>query len=352
VRPVWTLALQNQLTVAPAYADSHAYFAIEAGRIVAYDLENGRREWIASAAPEHDLAAGDGLLFIVEAGTVRAVRAADGTTVWQLPSIGMLTVAPVWDNGWLVLATITGDVVAVRGVDGELMWRRAVGSPAHAQPSLAADRLYVPAADGRIVAMRVETGDTIWERRLPQPATALLALDDRIYAGSTDNYFYAIDTDQGDIQWRWRTGADVVGVPVVDERNVYFVSFDNVLRALSRKTGAQQWVRLLPLRPTRGPLQVDDLLIVSGIAPGVHAYNMSNGSPAGDFPAEGEIAAAPYTIPYPSSGLPQVLLVRRDIAKGATATLFTRRLEMALSRFQPPTDAVWVIPMPGAGEEK
>ena len=127
------------------------------------------------------------------------------------------------------------------------------GTPSRA---LAADRVYVPLADGRIVALRIDTGDVVWERRLGGPTTGLLALDDRVYAGSNDNFFYALDAADGRVAWRWRTGADVVGVPVVDERNVYFVSLDNVLRALSRRTGVQQWARLLPLRPTRGPLKL------------------------------------------------------------------------------------------------
>ena len=109
-------------------------------------------------------------------------------------------------------------------------------------------------------------------------ATGLLALDERVYAGSNDNFFYALEAADGRIAWRWRTGADVVGVPVADERNIYFVSLDNVLRALSRRTGVQRWARLLPIRPTRGPQKVEPALIVSGIAPTLRAYNMATGS--------------------------------------------------------------------------
>jgi len=49
VRTVWTLALNNQLTAPPVYDGSHAYFAIEGDRLVAYELEHGRQEWIAPA---------------------------------------------------------------------------------------------------------------------------------------------------------------------------------------------------------------------------------------------------------------------------------------------------------------
>jgi len=180
-----------------------------------------------------------------------------------------------------------------------------------------------------------------WEHRLSGPATGLLAQDDRLYAGSKDNYFYALRADDGHVAWRWRTGADVVGVPVLDERNVYFVSLDNALRALSRKTGVQQWIRLLPLRPTRGPLRVERTLIVSGIAPTLRAYNMKDGMPAGEVPGSGELAGSPYGEPGTSIGPPQVLMVTRDIAKGATATLFMRQLD-------PPLSAP--APLPNAGK--
>jgi hypothetical protein len=141
----------------------------------------------------------------------------------------------------------------------------------------------------------------------------------------------------GQVAWRWRTGADGVGIPVVDERNVYFVSLDNVLRALSRKTGVQQWVRPLPLRPTRGPLKVARTLVVSGIAPTLLAYNIKDGTPAGQLPAGGELAGSPYAAPPSSGGPLQLVVVMHDIAKGATAILFSRQLD-------PPVAAPGLLP--------
>ena len=331
IRTVWTLALNNQLIAPPAYFESHAYFAIEGDRLVAYDLEGGRQEWIVPAHPEFEPAVGDGLLFIVDPTSLTALRAKDGSVAWQLPAMGALAVPPVWDNGWLIIATHAGEVLAFRASDGHLVWRRDLGTPAHAPPSLAADRVYVPTDDGRIVALRVDTGDVAWEHRLAGPATGLLGADDRLFAGSSDNFFYALHTADGTVAWRWRTGGDVVGIPVVDERNVYFVSLDNVLRALSRKTGVQQWVRLLPLRPTRGPLRVARTLIVSGVAPTLRAYNMTDGTPAGDVPTTGELAGSPHGESNGPAGSPELVVVTRDIAKGATATLFMRQLDPAPS---------------------
>jgi outer membrane protein assembly factor BamB len=320
----------------------HAYFAIEGGRLVAYELKSGRQEWIASVEARLEPAVGDGLIFIPQTTSLTALHLNDGTVAWRLPDLGQLSVPPVWDNGWLVLATKLGEVLALRAIDGHLVWRRDLVSPAHAAPSLAADRVYVPVDDGRIVALQVDTGDVAWERRLGGPATGLLAQDDRVFAGSSDHYFYALRSDDGRVDWRWRTGADVVGIPVVDERNAYFVSLDNALRALSRKTGVQQWVRLLPIRPTRGPLRVDRTLVVSGIAPGLRGYDMKDGTAAGELPAAGEQAGSPYAVPMALSALPQVLVVTRDIARGATATLFMRNLDPPLGPITVPTYGIKV----------
>ena len=44
------------------------------------------------------------------------------------------------------------------------------------------------------------------------------------------------------------------GMPIADDHRVYFVAFDNVLRALNLNSGVQQWMRPLALRPAWGPV--------------------------------------------------------------------------------------------------
>lgn len=327
VQTLWTLPLNNQLTAAPAYDERHGYFAIEGNRIVAYDLSRGAQIWIAAAQPLTDLVTGEDLLFVAEPGALVARRVSDGQPEWQLPFGDTLAVPPVWDNGWLVVATIDGGVLAFRARDGHLVWRRDIGTRAEARPALAADRIYVPLADGRVAALRVDSGMPVWERRLGGPATDMLALDERVYSGSKDNFLYCLDATDGHVEWRWRTGGDLVGVPVVDEHNVYFVSLDNVLRALSRKSGVQRWMRGLPLRPTHGPLQAGAMLLVTGLEPILRTYNVKDGTPAGDLDTGGELAAPPHRVSTRSSAVPEIVVVTRNIAKGATVTLLGRRIE-------------------------
>jgi outer membrane protein assembly factor BamB len=304
----WTLALNVQLSAAPAFDARNAYFALAGDQIVSYALATGAQVWATTARTQSNLAV------------------VDGRVAWRLPFSETLAQAPVWDNGWLVLVTKQPAVLAFRATDGALIWRRELRAAAHAAPALAADRVYIPTEDGHVVALRVDTGAPVWDRRLGGPPSEILALDNRLYVGSKDNFFYCLEAIDGAVGWRFRTGADVAGLPAIDERNVYLVSLDNVLRALSRASGVQRWIRPLPLRPIGGPIKAGDTLVVSGIA-GVRGYNINDGSAAGEAPVDGELATPPRLVSTANAALPLFLVVTRDIAKGASATLMGRDID-------------------------
>jgi len=344
VRTVWTLDLHSRLTQPPAYDDERGFFAIEQDRIVAYDLRTGTQKWIAAATARMPLAAGGGLLFVVEPSMLTALRTADGSIAWQLPFADTLAVHPVWDNGWLIAATAADEMLAFRAADGELIWRRAIGAAAHAAPALAADRVYVPTEDGRVIALQVETGEPVWERRVGGAANDILPLGDRLYVGSKDNNFYCLLTRDGTIDWKWRTGADVIGTPVADDRHVYFLALDNVLRSLDQKSGGQQWKTSLPLRPTSGPLKAGDTLIVSGLAPSMRGYATKDGKAAGEIAVGADLAAPSYFTPHGADGLPMIIAVTQDIAKGSSVTAITRAIEPALAPMGPLPGLVPVNP--------
>jgi outer membrane protein assembly factor BamB len=361
VENVWGLALNNPLTAAPAYSGSQAFFSIDGNRLVAYELAAGTRQWIVAAHPEMPPAAGGGLVFLREADRLRALRAGDGSVAWELPLADKLAIHPVWDNGWLILALATGEVRALRATDGHQIWSRDLSSPAHAAPALSGDRVYVPTTDHRIVALNVESGEPIWERRLGGAVNDILALDERIFAGSLDNFFYCVMAEDGRVDWRWRTGGDVIGKPIADERYVYFVALDNVLRAMNLVSGGQRWMRPLPIRPAWGPVRAGSTIVVAGQTPPLRAYNLKDGVaagtltgivPQGEEPAaavgsapappkknanpfaalaaDAEVAAAPYVLEDALTRAPRLLMLFREIAKGATATLVTHSIEPAL----------------------
>lgn len=327
IRAEWTIALNHGLTAPPAYDATRAYFPIESDQIVAYDLVSGKRLWIAPARTTIEPAAGGDLLFVVLPQTIAALRAGDGSVAWELPLAEPLAAPPVWDNGWLVAATAAGSLLAIRAADGSLLWRVDMGAAASARPVLGADRVYVPLSDGRVVALALEDGKSVWEHKLGGAATDLLPLEDRLFVGSKDNFFYCLRTRDGSPEWRWRTGADIIGVPVVDEHNVYFVSLDNVLRALHRSNGVQQWKRPLPLRPNTGPVKVGDSLIVSGPGMSLPGFSLKDGTPTGQIALPTEPAAPPHLFERAAPALPSLVVCTQDLATGATVRAVTRSID-------------------------
>jgi len=314
-------------SAAPVFDKTHAFFPIEGGHVVAYDLVTGDQTWIVPIAATSRPAASPNLLFIVESKAIDAVRVENGSTAWQLPFAEPLAAPLAWDNGWLVAVTIDGDVLAFRASDGDLVWRRNIGSPAHASPALAADRVYVPTEDGRVVALGIETGARIWEHRLGGASSDILALDERLYVGSKDNFFYCLSTKDGEQAWRFPTGGDVIGLPLVDEHSVYFVSLDNVLRALNRGNGNQRWRKVLPLRPTTGPIRAGETIIVTGLAETLPAFAVKDGSNAGELTPGGEVVAPPHILEIPGIYGPVVIAITRDVVKGATVSAHARSIE-------------------------
>jgi outer membrane protein assembly factor BamB len=334
-RTIWTLALNNALIAPPAFGTGGAYFPIEGGRLAAYDLVSGTQRWVVSAAMQSEPASGDGLIFVAESGGLVALRETDGSVRWRLPFAESLAVPLVWDNQRLIAADTTGGIHLIRAADGHLIWEQNVGAQVHARPALAADRIYLPTLDGRIVALRIDTGTVVWEHLLGGAPNDILVPDDRLYVGSNDHFLYCLHTETGAIAWRWRTGADVIGLPVADDQRVYFVSLDNVLRGLSRRSGSQLWKRVLPFRPIAGPIHAADALIVSGLAPTLLAFNAKDGSPAGDISTAGGLASIPRIVKTPEMPNPLLVIVTNDMVKGATVTVMTRSIDPINAPFAP-----------------
>ena len=344
LKPLWTLALNNGLTAPPAFDATRGFFPLDGDQIAAYNLVTGALLWVMPAGTRVEPATGDDLVFVFEPGVLAARHAESGEVAWKLPFTDTLAVPPVWDNGWLITASTSGEVMAFRAKDGQLIWRRNVGAALHARPALSADRVYLPMTDSRVVALHIETGAPLWDRRLGGAANDILALDERIYLGSQDKYMYCLNTKDGAVEWRWPTGGPVIGLPVVDKRTVFFVSLDNVLRALNRSSGVQRWKSALPLRPASGPLKAGDTLLVAGVSPVLRAYRVQDGKAAGDLSTGGELGAPPRLFAQPSQAFPIVVAVTRDIVKGSTVMAWTRSVEPTVGAIAPLPDLIPMSP--------
>ena len=335
VTELWNLPLNNLLLTPPAFKDDRGYFPIGDGQLAAYDVRHGTLLWIAPVHVQFQPVLGEHLIFIVESNAIVALRDNTGVEAWRVTLNEPLAAPVTCHNGWLVATTsASGSVLAYRASDGALMWRQDLDAPTHASVAIADNRVYVPMQDSRIIALQVDTGEPVWEHRLGGPPNDILATADFVYAGSTDNFFYALRVRDGTIAWRWPTGGDVVGRPVADKRLVYFVSFDNVLRALDKNTGNLRWKRPLSFRPTRGLVVMGDAVIASGISRAASAFWMKDGAPLGNLAGAGdELAAQPH--PVTGEGFPIVVLTSRDLDRGTVVSTWTRGIEPRVQPIAP-----------------
>jgi outer membrane protein assembly factor BamB len=298
VEIAWKATLPAPPAGAPSVDASQAYFPLRDGTLTARFLADGSAAWTVPVAATGALAAGDHLVFAPGDGGLRALDAATGAPRWAITLPGHLSAQIQWWASRLLAATDDGHLRLLHAMSGTQLWDVNLGAAAVlVAPTATGDRVYAALADGRVLALWTRTGERIWEARLPAGATTLHSADNRVFAGSSDRYFYCLDAASGKQQWRWRTGAAIVGTAVVDRDNVYFVSLDNVLRALNRSHGSQQWKTELPSRPLAGPFLLGGLLVVQGQATDLPAYQTVDGSEAGAAKAAGELVAPLRVLP-------------------------------------------------------
>lgn len=74
-----------------------------------------------------------------------------------------------------------------------------------------------------------------------------------IYFGGLDGQFYCLDASSGRVQWIFPTRFENIGHPLVTKDDVLFVTGNNTLYSLDRRTGRQKW---LYARPETGQLTI------------------------------------------------------------------------------------------------
>jgi outer membrane protein assembly factor BamB len=292
--PRWTLKFETS-PVAPAGFDQEAaYVPLDGGRLIAIDLDRGQVRWQIELMTSVTPATGDGMIFAAAGDHVVALEQRAGTTLWRTPLPSTLAGPIYWDSGWVLASTDSGELFALRAEDGHVMWRNPLGSGLAVRPSATGDRLYVALVDHRVAALHRSTGTAVWTLAGEAEITGLLALEEQLLAGTRGNVLQSISLDRGRIRWTQRAGADVIGAPAADQELIYFVAFDNVLRALDRRNGNLRWTRTLPSRPSGGALRADDVVLVPLSTTEIGAFLAATGAPSFTIRAARELGGPPF----------------------------------------------------------
>ncbi len=308
----WSVTFASPPSAGAAFDSTTAYVPLRGGELVAVDLDRGAVRWRARLVTTFTPAIGEGLVFTAAGDAIEARDGATGDVRWQTTLSGGVAAPLYWERGWLLASTPGGDLAAFRAADGGLIWRQSIGATLVVPPVPALDRLCLALTDGRLLAIEPAAGTTIWSRHVPGRITGLLSLPEQLVFGTSENRFESADVKSGRERWRWRIGGDLVGTPLADARRIYFVSRDNMVRAVDRRSGNLQWTASIPSRPAGGPFLVSEAVMVPLVSTSILGFAPADGKLVVTIEAAGETAAQPHVRQTSRTSGARLITVSRD----------------------------------------
>lgn len=192
----------------------------------------------------------DNVYFGNSLGYARAVRKADVTQAWSVPTGASLFSRPVALTSGKI-AVPAHDGILIITPDGKITGKLpSKNGPYVADGTLTPDgKGYIQGGDGRIERRRADNGKLVWSYdsifNYCQAAPAIEGND--LIFGAWDTNLRCLDLKTGRLRWCWNNGktANMLGpgnvVPVIAGDKVIIVAPDRYMTMLDRATGRQLW---------------------------------------------------------------------------------------------------------------
>lgn len=199
---------------------------------------------------------------------------AHGSVAWTAGDVG--DAAPLIADG--VVYTAAGTVSALDARTGETVWEHALSTDVSATPALSDSTLLVPTAD-HLLALDSDDGSLQWSVTPAQAAgTAVTASAGLVTVPMPDRGIVAYDTDRGERRWRDATLGS--RQPAIADGVVYTTGYREdgntaCLRALDAADGSRRWTADLDHPDT--PPVVTDTGVLVGAGGTLVAFDRSTG---------------------------------------------------------------------------
>jgi len=207
----------------------------------------------------HPLAEGDD---VFAAGGSRVVRiaVATGNTVWRTDTGVKLSAGAGASQGLVLAGGGKGELLALDLASGQVRWKVALSSEVTGQLLAMVDTVIARTGDGRVHGLAVADGNRKWlyTRNLPalslRGSGGMAVRDDVLYVGFPGGKLVALNAANGAQLWEVTVAlprgatelervADVMGNPVVDERQVCAVAYQGRVACFDRRNGSPLWAR-------------------------------------------------------------------------------------------------------------
>jgi len=292
------------------------------GQVTAFERDSGTRLWRSDLGTRLASGVGGGIgagggaaeaLYVgSDDGTVHALDAATGESLWSAPASSEVRVAPVGAFGAVIVRSVDGRIVALEPDDGRERWSVSNTPPAltvagYSRPLLVDGGVLAGLDDGRVVAFALDTGRLIWESVLSVPSGRSeverlvdidadpLVGDAAIYVVNYQGRAARLEPARGQVVWSVPMSS-TAGLALGGDRLVV-VDEEDVLHALDRESGRELWSSdALRGRRLSPPLVLDDegAVLVGDFEGYLHAVSLEDGSLIGRArPAREPVTARP-----------------------------------------------------------
>lgn len=285
-----------RLGLRPASDGARIYAASHAGRLAAFDVATGRRQWQIdtdlpfAAGPSF----GSGTLVLgTNDGELLAFNAEDGSERWRVQVGSEVLAPPAVGNNLAVFRSVDGRLRGVSLATGAEVWSVEQNMPAltvrgNTAPYLAGQVVVCGFDNGRVGAYQVSTGDPIWELAIASPtgrnelerlvdvSAGIQVVGNDVYAASYQGLAVGIDLRTGLLLWQQEMSsfAGVGG----DINNVYLTSDVDAVIAMNRQGGMPIWRQeALRLRDLTAPTRYRETVVVGDFEGYLHFLSPDDG---------------------------------------------------------------------------
>jgi len=236
--------------------------------------------------------AGDSVYAAAYDGAITRLDVASGKQVWRVETGERLTGGVGCDGKLLAVGSGKGEVLAFE-TNGTALWKAQVSSEVLAAPQVVGDVVVVRSADGRIFGLDARDGKRKWyyQRSIPaltvRSPVGISVANGVAYAGFAGGKLVALNLDNGAVRWEATVAlprgatelervTDVIGLPVVTEREVCAVAYQGRIGCFDVATGQAVWGR--EMSSTSGLSLDAGYAFVSDDKGAVHALDRSGGT--------------------------------------------------------------------------
>ncbi|HEX4205454.1 MAG TPA: PQQ-binding-like beta-propeller repeat protein, partial [Ktedonobacteraceae bacterium] len=190
---------------------------------------------------------------------VSALNATTGKLLWNFQQFGQVLSAPVVVNGIVYSGASDRTLSAFNGGTGALLWRYVVDYAIITPPVVSNGVIYVGTADNSVFALRANNGSLLWHQRVDKLFSPFPNVPGRffgvfvgavnngmVYVGSEDGYMCALRASDGSLLWH-RQFAGLVISPFAIANNLIYISSQGTnggqspIYALQASDGSLVW---------------------------------------------------------------------------------------------------------------